>query len=195
MRRGFTIVELLVASALAALLMVGVLRVAASIRLDPVKSSSQDAWLDRFVDLLRWDLSHARTISRKGGRFTLTGYGFLHQADEDQPDDADIASAHRPVSIEYFVAAEEDIGWLIRRQTNLDELTNQSISASLVCGNVVGFELEPDFTAQELASSIVDWGEIPAAMPSRVRLTLHWIEKDHQGRSVPRQIDRFIVLR
>jgi prepilin-type N-terminal cleavage/methylation domain-containing protein len=140
--RAFTLLELLVATALSAILMVGVLAVVADLgaaavaaqeKADPAAPLGPQA-LEAWVRLLREDLRHARTVvADKEGELVLVGYGAL---------DAARQRTHRPVRVLYRIEEVRGRPWVTRRQAALDCLTNQNVQRDLVCGGVTRFELE-----------------------------------------------------
>jgi len=174
MKRAFTTIELLVATALAVMLMAGVLSVVGSIRLDPAASEprSGGAWPSAVVDLLRLDLTHAKSMQQRGNTLTLVGYSSLfHEAFEigERPDSK--PPQHRPVTIEYSVKNDGVHSWLVRRQTNLDELTNRNTWSELVGCGVLSFQLKPIDIAVPPDSN-GNWLEEEIPVPDRIRLVM-----------------------
>ena len=144
-RTGFTLLELLLASVLTTMLMVGVLAVVASLgssavgaaeegRIDPeVRADSIQPW----IDLLRNDIAHADEL-------TMTRDNVLKIIGHAALDRANRAATHRPVEIHYAFREVAGRRWLVRFERALDALTNQNIRCDLVAGDIAGFELTQD---------------------------------------------------
>ncbi len=114
MRRGFTIIELLAASALAALLTLAGFRVIASInRSNAVMAKQESAAPDTaaVVELLRHDLLHARYIKTARNSLSLAGHGGVSPAD--------YSPTHLPALIVYRVQRVGNHSWLVREQGSL----------------------------------------------------------------------------
>lgn len=78
-RRGFTLVELLGALALAGVLMVGVLAVMPSIRRGVRSAGQVDTALTQrmMLEVIRMDLINSRTIAREADGWVLTGFAAM----------------------------------------------------------------------------------------------------------------------
>ncbi len=140
--RAFTLLELLVATALSTVLMIGVLAVVADLGAPEVAAgiaeeagaAGGDEALDAWVGLLREDLAHAHSIdASKANEVVLMGYGALDGRARER--------THRPVLVLYKIERIDGRPWLIRRQAVLDVLTNQNVQRDLVCCGVTRFEL------------------------------------------------------
>jgi len=145
---GFTLLELLLATVLATVLMVGVMAVVTDLGVsrshiqpppagsDASKTGAKIEPLDAWARLLCEDIRHASAIntSRKGV-LALTGYNAL--------DPSRLRRTHRPVRVLYEFRDIDGRKWIIRRQTALDVLTNQNVRRDLVCCGVSRFELTP----------------------------------------------------
>jgi prepilin-type N-terminal cleavage/methylation domain-containing protein len=141
-RRAFTLLEMLTATVLLGLLMVGVLAVVRDIGAGggPVASPLAPHAVADIDDIGYWmgllceDLDHAQVVDASvPNRLTLTGHSALDAASSEQ--------THRPARVQYEL---QDIGgrpWLIRRQTAQDVLTNENVRRDLVCYGVKRFEL------------------------------------------------------
>jgi hypothetical protein len=137
-RTAFTLVELLAATALAALLLAagfGVIGSLGRTRAALARQNAARSYAAEAVDLLRWDLANARYMKATPDELTLTGYGGL--------DPETVAPRHRPVTVRYRVAAAGGRTWLVRDQTDLDVATNRNRSTALVCSGVAGFAVLP----------------------------------------------------
>lgn len=148
--RAFTLLEMLMATALSTVLMIGVMAVVAdlgsagldsSVRQrkpletggDPAPGIGRDA-LGAWVGLLREDLRHAtEVVASRDNELTLWGYGALDSRSRER--------THRPVRVRYGIETVGGRSWLVRRQSLLDALTNQNVQRDLVCGGVRRFEL------------------------------------------------------
>ncbi len=150
MHKAMTTVELLAATALMAVLMLGVLGVVGSVGLDDAihRRQASQAWQHAAVDMIQRDLSHAQRVWQTGNKVVMEGYGSLDRGvfrTQEQHDRvARRSAAHRPVRVEYRVVMGGDRSWLTRRQTHLDELTNRNTWSELVGCGVDAIRLEPD---------------------------------------------------
>jgi hypothetical protein len=139
---GLTLLELLLASVLTTLLMVGVLSVVASLgssavgaaeggRTDPeIRADSIRPW----IDLLRDDVAHADEL-------TMTRDNVLKIIGHAALDRGDRLVTHRPVEIHYAFRDVDGRRWLVRFERALDVMTNRNIRCDLVSGDIAGFEL------------------------------------------------------
>ena len=110
---GFTLVELVAATGLAALLMVAAVQVLRN--LGPPGAGPGDrgrASVVRAADLLRWDLSQAVQMREDGDGLRLVGFGAI--------DPATRVPTHRPVAVRYVLRPAGDARWLVREQHGLD---------------------------------------------------------------------------
>lgn len=158
--RAFTLLELLLATALTAVLMVGVLAVVANLGAPEaaaghVPDRERNRALEACLDLLREDLAHAVAVdASQANALTLVGYAAL--------DDRARERTHRPVRVRYGLERIDGRAWLVRRQDALDVKTNETVQRDLVCCGFTGFQLIEDR---------YDWGlpeEAPTAEPSTV---------------------------
>lgn len=151
MRHGFTLLELLLATMLSTVLMIGVLAVvsdlgASGLGAGDALAKSADAGgesgaavdqaaLEAWVRLLRDDLAHAGYVDvAQENAVTLVGLAALEGPGR--------RLTHRPVRVEYRVEMVKERAWVVRRQESLDVLTNQSVQRDLACGGVRRFVLE-----------------------------------------------------
>ncbi len=180
--RGFTLLELLMATVLSALLMVGVLAVVADLGADGLsgglsaaaeaassRAAGEDA-VEHWLGLLREDLQHAAETNMLGeSEVELIGCLAL---------DADRRRrTHRPVRVVYRIADVAGRSWLVRRQEALDVLTNRHVQRDLVCRDIRRFELvlfaeglgdpadELDLPAEVESDRSVSQPRIPTANP------------------------------
>ncbi|MBS3822135.1 MAG: hypothetical protein GVY24_05085 [Planctomycetes bacterium] len=140
--RGFTLLELLLATMLTVIVMVGVMAVVVRIAqpLDPRDRSPgpqdqarQSPPIDRWLRVLRTDLAHAKNIQTAENKITLTGYAALS--------DRGRGPTHRPAKITYQLQTTNRRCWIIRRQQWLDELTSDNVQCDLIGAGVSRFKL------------------------------------------------------
>ncbi len=144
--KAMTTIELLVATALAAVLMIGVLHATGSIRpeLDGRGHTPTRRWPANLVRLLQWDLANAHWVIQEENKLTIVGHNALNRGDFGWKRNIKASSTHRPVTVEYqlWPGKEHDDGnWLIRRQTHMTELTNRRTWAEVVAWGVEGLAL------------------------------------------------------
>jgi prepilin-type N-terminal cleavage/methylation domain-containing protein len=141
-RQAFTLIELLAASALSALLVLVLFQVLGSLTrsragleraaVDEEQSATQTAWKSDLLDLLRWDLTNASDVSIKPGLVVLTGHGAL--------DRRSLAATQEPVTVVYRVEHRGTANCLVRHQVSRNGLSAGSDWSELVCADVTGFE-------------------------------------------------------
>lgn len=135
MRRGFTLVEVLGTTALAALLLLAAFKVTASLARGQravLAQQGADTATPQVLELLRWDLSNARFIRARPGELSLIGYGKL--------DPRDRSPGHRSVHVVYRLRSAAGQRWLVREQTMLGRGGRRS--TQLVCSGVRDFRVE-----------------------------------------------------
>ncbi len=141
--RGFTLVELLLATALSTLLLLGVTAVIASLgsaaqregRGQQAAHAIGPAAVDAWVRLLREDMANASEVEVSGdNELTLIGHAALDPRSGER--------THRPARVVYAVERIGARDWLVRRQHALDELNSRNVSRRLVLCGVAGFELD-----------------------------------------------------
>ena len=109
---GFTAIEMIATTALAAILMIGLLSITSSIsrsqaRLDDHKP--RRSVRDQLTHLLRWDLTHARAVRvKETSRLQLLSYNDIDRQGGE--------ASHQPVRIEYRLKQNEPRSVLVRRQ-------------------------------------------------------------------------------
>ena len=130
--RGFTMIEMLLATALCALLLIGVIQVIATLstKVTVVRASTPDT--DGVWQVISDDLSQARSLRSTEDRVVIHGFS---PAAADQP--------HRPVRVEYLIRSKRDRNWLIRRMVRLDELTNEHVETTLVAPDCKSIRILP----------------------------------------------------
>jgi hypothetical protein len=135
MRRAFTILELLAATALTALLMAAVLHVVGAIGASRAALARQSdagaAWRADLFELLRRDMTNASKVTFRPDGMTLTGHGALDAGTRE--------FRHEPVTVVYGLSMIDGRQWLVRRQSPRDGLSHAPPWAELVCPDVRAF--------------------------------------------------------
>jgi prepilin-type N-terminal cleavage/methylation domain-containing protein len=130
-RHGFTLVELLAATILAALLMAAVLGVLKAVTRSEraiLHTASPEAWQSRLVALLQWDLTNSRTVVTTPDGFELRGF-----AGRDFKSGAVL---HGPTSIQYAVKTIGSRSYFVRLEAHLDSQSLDNRSINLVCSPI-----------------------------------------------------------
>jgi type II secretory pathway component PulJ len=130
-RSAMTLVELLAATILAALLMAAVLGVLKAVtreqralRIHP----SAEAWQAQLIRQLEWDLANSRSVTSTATGFQLVGFAGR--------DFASGAALHCRTSIEYAVQNVRGQSFLVRSEAHLDSANLDNQSLELVCNQV-----------------------------------------------------------
>jgi len=126
-----TLVELLAASALAALLMVGVVGVLRSLstqRRVLFGDHPVDRWRGPLLEQFQWDLANARRMSAQPRGLRRGGDGGC-EFDTG-------AVTHRPTEVIYSIRQEGGRSWLLRREIHLDASTLHNDRTELVCAGI-----------------------------------------------------------
>jgi hypothetical protein len=159
MRRAFTILEMLAATALTALLMLAVFQVIGSVgrtRAAMARQPETGFWKADLLDTLRRDLSNSTAVRYEAGGVTLTGHGAL--------DRATLAPTDEPVTVTYGIATIAGRNWLYRLQTPRAAAARQPWR-ELVCADVTDFSVRPVATvALPMAREGQDAQPTPAAV-------------------------------
>lgn len=135
---GFTLIELVAATALTAVLAITAMYVIASLRLRPQANgllATQSAWTEQLRDRVRWDLMQAISLRIDPGGMVLAGYISIDPVTRE--------STHRPVTVSYSLKSIGGHSWLIREQTDLNVLSSAGTSAEWLLANVTRFEITP----------------------------------------------------
>ena len=129
---GFTLVELLAATALSLLLVLACLAVLRSIRRAAAVANDLGAdWTAAVGGRLRWDLANAVVVRQDARGLLLGGYG-SRDGSTGEP-------THRPVVVTYSVQTIGGRRWLVRDQAGLDPLAHDRGTTDLVAGDVGSF--------------------------------------------------------
>ena len=133
--RGFTIMELLIASALAAILMIGILvattQQARQVQRQQKRTSPTE--LDSLIQLLRHDLMLAQTCRIKDDLIHLQGY-FKRDPKTHQ-------QTQQPAQVIYRLVELGQDTWLIRHQRDPKNLTLEDSTANLLCKGITSMQL------------------------------------------------------
>jgi hypothetical protein len=129
-RYGLTMVEVLAATLLAALLMSAVLGVLKAVtgHQKTFTRGLQESWHSPVCALLEWDLNNSKTVLQNADGFELRGFA-----------GRDLVSGmtlHCRTSIEYAVKKVRDESCLIRTETHLDAPNLDSVRSELVLSRV-----------------------------------------------------------
>jgi len=180
-RRGFTLLEMLLATALTALLVVGVMGALTNItRVNhsansgeaprPLPQGGDEAYIQAFADVLADDLAHASAIELgSGGRLALITHNALPAGAGRR--------TYEPVVVRYLVHRDLDRRWLIRQQMSLAVQDNPGADRTVVCGGIDRFELV--YTGDNAALTELQRGGVdPVVDQERDRERLVVMEED-----------------
>ena len=148
--RAFTLIELLLALALSAVLMLGLLTVIGAMgKTQAAMSSVMDGNRpehDRLIELLRIDLMHARQLHvakvTDSEQDKLSDQILFRLSSHGGSDRHTLEISHRPVEVTYSIRNIGSRNWVIRTQTDLDVLSNQNRWSQLVCTGVADLQVE-----------------------------------------------------
>lgn len=134
-QQGLTAVELLVATTLAAMLMVGILGLLTTLNMhcrELMQGTQSKPWGQLLADELRRDLSNARHIAVASDRMVLTGYlgtqGQTHH------------STLRAAEVTYQLVKVGDYHCLLRDERPLDSVSNALTARQLVATGIARFQ-------------------------------------------------------
>ncbi len=183
-RPGFTFIELLLASAIAAILMSGVLTVVSSLSRDRhrMEARAQGSEPTFMLDLLRRDLANSQTMhARTDGAIVLVGHAGL--------DHKSMSANGRLVKVIYRIANQV----MVREQVYLDDPIRPDRWSEIVVMRAQRFAITPTTADAEPMIFTEDMGDRlgadsgkPMRVPSRARLRIELTE---------RTIDREVVIR
>jgi len=147
-RDGFTLIETLAATALAAIMMTAVMTVVTAIaRSDKaVGVDPHDAdWRRRVVWVIKRDLQHADEIQSLDDRVILTGHVSL--------DPQTLKPTHLRAEVTYAIRQHAGKSWLIRTQTDPQSRSLHNAWAQVVCAEVSGLAVSTQAGATEDTSA------------------------------------------
>jgi prepilin-type N-terminal cleavage/methylation domain-containing protein len=136
--RAFSLIEMLVATALASVLMYAVLLVAANLSRDRKMLTQMNSDPPQpVVDLLRWDISNADTASQRadGQVLILIGHGGV--------DRATLLPNGRLAQITYRITNRPVTGTLVRQQEYLDDPVRPDAWQELVAAGATDIAIRP----------------------------------------------------
>jgi hypothetical protein len=126
-----TLIELLAASVLAALLaaaLVGVLQSIHRQRQAVADSLDSEVWTRRLEARLRWDLMNARQMHVRPDRMVLIGYG--------SRDPVTGVATHAPSEVIYSVTQAGTRTWLVRTERDLGAKGTDPTTRELLCAEI-----------------------------------------------------------
>lgn len=143
MRRAFTLVEALAATALGAMLMFAALSTLRSLAGDLATATSargrsataQEAALDAAFDLVGRDLRVAALARTSPSGIEMSGYGMLSTGT--------LRPTHTPAAVTYRVERVGTQSWLVREQTDLGSTNDHDRSVELVLPGVSSMKVVP----------------------------------------------------
>jgi type II secretory pathway pseudopilin PulG len=154
-RSGFTILEVLLATVLAALLLGGVLGISATLarderRLRRAASDDTGAAADAAVEMIRWDLANASDVtgSRDGREIVLVGHGSL--------DPETLRPTNRLARVVY--AIRPGVG-LLRQQRYLDDAARPRPWSDLVLSGATRVEASTNTRGRTTVHVRLDGGK------------------------------------
>jgi prepilin-type N-terminal cleavage/methylation domain-containing protein len=181
-RAAFTLLELMLATVVLSVLLIGVFAVVSNLGASAAVAAGsksgkpplvEPAAIDAWVRVLRDDLSNAAEVElTPANTMTLLGYGAL--ADDDR------RRTLQPVKIVHSLQVVDGRTWLVRRQDDLDELTNQNTRRDLICSGLLRFQVVRTRGAEGGAT-----GAQPVVMESDRPIALHPRARRRQQPVVP----------
>lgn len=135
-QKGFTAVELLIATVLSAMLVVSVMGLLATMKAQCdqlVQRSHAQPWQALFAEQLRRDLANARYVVVAQNRMVLSGY-LGTQGDA-------LFNTLRAAEVTYRVALVDDVSCLLRDEHPLAVSSNNLTSRQLVATSISGLRM------------------------------------------------------
>lgn len=131
-RLGLTVLELLVASTLATLVMATLLGVLGGIsrrqqalrRAYPMSQTTET-----LSDQLYWDITNSNALEISANRIRLVGFAGHHFSNGEP--------SFRPTEVTYHLVRDRFRSWMARTESHLDERNNKNARTQLVCPDVV----------------------------------------------------------
>lgn len=180
--RAFTLIELLAATVIAAVLMVGVLVVVAQLGTDQQRLANhpEPEAANRIIELLQRDLAGATSIATgaPSDSIVMDGYGALSLETQ--------LPTGRAAEISYRIIHIHDSSWLVRKQRPLDEPAEKPWMECVSHG-MKHLTITPEARAGT-SGKLKFSGEMPA-MADCYRLQIEWSDTAHAP------INELIILR
>lgn len=161
--RGFTLIEVMLTTALTAVILIAVLGVTASLGRSQkalARHADQEQGHGEIVELLRRDLAQAQEARFSQGGVEIIGFGAL--------DPATLEPSQRPATIVYRLVSDRDGSWVVREQTLLDQ-SKGSPWREIVGWGVRAFEIEP-----VLSEGAAEPTSAASVVPQEVRIEMQW---------------------
>ena len=136
-RGGFTLIEILLAVTIAAVLMAAVLAVLGGIARDQKRLTADEKIKppSAAVELLRWDLTNAETITPTADGVVLRGHGGI--------DPSSLEPNNRFTRVTYRIHRQRGESNLVRQQHYLDDPVRPQPWGDLVMHDVRGISITP----------------------------------------------------
>jgi prepilin-type N-terminal cleavage/methylation domain-containing protein len=136
-RSGFSLIELLLATVLSAVLMAGVLAILSGVVRDRRRLAAAEnvPSPDPIIARFQWDLANAQNMSQSsdGRSLSLTGHGGI--------DPVTLAPNGRLASVSYRLYRDETMNHLVREQHYLDDPAAPRPWRELIATNVTSFRV------------------------------------------------------
>ena len=170
--RGFTLVEVLAATALTAVLMLAVLQVLGTLSRSrsamEKRAEGAAPWREDLVDTVRRDLNSATGVRFAPNGIVLASHAALRPSS--------LAATDEPVTVTYGLTEIHGRNWLCRRQAVRAGFDGGGAPwTELLCPDVAAFEMTPAAAGLVQAGSAAgaksDLQPVPAAASMRVTLT------------------------
>jgi len=170
--KGFTLVELLVASTLTAALMVTLLAMLAQVSRGARSIESRyknPHWRSRIVDHFRRDLMHGSVIRATTGEFEIQGFSGR--------DERTGRITHRPTTTTYYIAIVAGQQALLRKVKVAEGAVLQNVKTDLVGLGISRFDVLTERSTPSGATLWVPMRGMLLPVRSRVRLVLQMDEE------------------
>jgi type II secretory pathway component PulJ len=174
-RSGFTLIEVLLASIIAVVLIGGMLLMLSSLARDRARLQARTdvQRSDRMLELLRWDLANASKVSSQTNLLTLEGYGGIDRAHR--------VGTNRAARVVYRVRRDGVRSALVREQRFVDDPISAQPWTEMVANGatrlIVTSSASPDGAAAADASSTTV-SAAPALVRVRVEFADHLIDRE-----------------
>ena len=135
-RSGFTLLELVAATLLAAMLCVAVMGITANSARQSREIKNQfpaRPWLAPLAEQIHWDIVQARSFRVRPDSIELHGFGGR--------DFTTAVAYHGPTVVTYQIVKDGDVHWLLRKEAHVDDLTSRFFRTEFVCKDVGSIRL------------------------------------------------------